>query len=369
MVGWKTDRKIVVFSVDDYGNVRLDSKQAREELESAGLSIKNRFDTFDALETTDDLDALYQVLTSVKDKNGHHAVFTPFALPCNINFEGIAETGYQQYIPELLPFTFQKQANRYPKDYRGAWELWKEGIQQGIFIPQFHGREHVNLKFFNDGLINKDYELLAALKNRSYTGFSSGNYKTISPMAAFDFWDFEENGNFDKVIKEGLNAFEEVFGFRALNFNPPAGREHPVIHNMLKKSGIQFIDTPILKKEHQGNGKYKRVFNYTGKTNNLGQIYLVRNVVFEPTDKRGVDWTSYTLAQIDAAFRWNKPAIVSSHRVNFCGHIDPENRKEGLNVLQQLLDNIVEIWPDVEFMAADELGNLIKSELSVAASV
>jgi len=27
--GWRTSRKIVVFSVDDYGNVRLDSRQAR----------------------------------------------------------------------------------------------------------------------------------------------------------------------------------------------------------------------------------------------------------------------------------------------------------------------------------------------------
>jgi hypothetical protein len=29
LVGWRTKRKIVVISVDDYGNVRLDSKKAR----------------------------------------------------------------------------------------------------------------------------------------------------------------------------------------------------------------------------------------------------------------------------------------------------------------------------------------------------
>jgi len=65
------------------------------------------------------------------------------------------------------------------------------------------------------------------------------------------------------------------------------------------------------------------------------------------------------MKQIEAAFLWNKPAIISSHRVNFCGHIDENNRKKGLTSLKQLLDEIVKRWPDVEFMSADELGDTI----------
>jgi hypothetical protein len=61
------------------------------------------------------------------------------------------------------------------------------------------------------------------------------------------------------------------------------------------------------------------------------------------------------MKQIETAFRWNKPAIISSHRVNYCGHIDPNNREIGLSALKNLLDQIVNKWPDVEFMAADEL--------------
>ena len=87
---------------------------------------------------------------------------------------------------------------------------------------------------------------------------------------------------------------------------------------------------------------------------------MVRNVVFEPTEDRGIDWIGYTLKQIEIAFRLKRPAIISSHRVNFCGHIDPANREKGLNALKNLLQEIVKKWPDVEFMAADELGELIK---------
>ena len=37
IVGWKTKRKIIVLSVDDYGNVRLASREARKTLDKAGI--------------------------------------------------------------------------------------------------------------------------------------------------------------------------------------------------------------------------------------------------------------------------------------------------------------------------------------------
>jgi hypothetical protein len=362
LTGWRTKRKIVVISVDDYGNVRLDSKKARESMDRKGVKARSRFDELDTLETRVDLEALYEVLTSVKDKNGKHAVFTPFAMPCNINFEKVAETSYSEYFYELLPETFEKLSEYQPEAYTGAWDLLSEGIEKGLMIPLFHGREHLNLKVFEEKLKNRDREVLISLKNRSYCGISDSGYSTISPYAAFDFWDFKENRRFDDIILDGLDAFEKVYGYRSDHFNPPGGRENPAIHKALKENGVKYIDTPLVKNEHQGNGKYKKVLNYTGKKNKLGQTYLVRNVVFEPTDNRGVDWVNYTMKQIEAAFRWNRPAIISSHRVNFCGHIDEENRREGLRALRELLQKIVQRWPDVEFMAANELGDLVSGE-------
>ena len=90
--------------------------------------------------------------------------------------------------------------------------------------------------------------------------------------------------------------------------------------------------------------------------------YQVRNVVFEPTNEIGFDWVNYSLKQVEAAFRWNRPSIISSHRVNFCGHIDPKNRETGINALKKLLKKIVKKWPDVEFMSSVELGELIAQQ-------
>ncbi len=359
IVGWKTKRKIVVFSVDDYGNVRLDSKAARNNLDKAGLTIHTHFDAFDALETKQDLELLFDALSSVKDTNGNPAVFTPFAVPCNIDFEKMADTNFETYYYELLPDTYSKL-----KGYEGTWDLWKEGMTKGLLVPQFHGREHLNLKIFEEKLANKDAELLTALKNRSYTSISSSGYPTISVTAAFEFWEFKENERFKNIIEDGLNAFEKVFGFRSTHFNPPGGREHPVIHQYLKDCGIRYIDTGFIKKEHQGLGKYKTAVNYTGKRNHLQQLYMVRNVVFEPTDTERNDWVDFTLAQVAAAFRWNKPAVISSHRVNFCGHIEETNRQKGIDALQQLLKKMTARWPDIEFMAASQLCDIIEQETS-----
>ena len=357
--GWKTPRKIVVISVDDYGNVRLDSKKARGTMDKEGLKVLTRFDAFDTLETKEDLEMLFETLTSVKDKNGRCSVLTPFALPCNINFEAMDADGYNKYIYELLPETYEKLTIIDSFAYDGAWDLWKEGISSGLMVPQFHGREHINLKVFEEKLLQKDRELLTALKNRSLTSISGSGYATINYTAAFEFWEFKENERFTEIVKDGLDKFKQVFGYRSVHFNSPGGREHPVIHEVLKEEGIKYLDTPLIKTEHQGKGKYKKVINYTGKKNNLGMTYEVRNVVFEPTHDRSFDWLNFTLKQIEAAFFWNKPAIISSHRVNFCGHIDPKNRKKGLNALGELLQKIVQKWPDVEFMAANELGDLI----------
>ena len=361
-IGWKTKRKIVVFSVDDYGNVRLHSKEAREKLDQAGLKVYSRFDLYDTLETKQDLEQLYAVLDSVKDKNGRSAVFTPFSLPCNIDFDKMKADNFQKYYFENLPVTYSKLAKEQPEAYKGAWELWQEGIAKGFLKPQFHGREHLNLFVFNDKLEKRDPELLAALKNKSYTSISDEDYPTMSSTAALDFWDVDDNEKLKPILVEGLQLFKEVYGYPSNYFTPPVYQIHQSLFSTLKQNGIKYIDLGLVRKEHQGRNSSKTSFNFIGKKTTEGLTIMVRNIVFEPTEDRGLDWVNFTMKQIERAFRWNKPAIISSHRVNFCGHIDPKNRAIGLQALQKLLQEIVKKWPEVEFMAANELGDYLTNQ-------
>lgn len=360
--GWKSARKILVISVDDYGNVRLDSKKARTNMDKAGLKVHSRFDAYDTLETREDLEALYEVLDSVRDSKDRAAVFTPFAMPCNINFEAMAKDDYQSYIAENLPETYRKLEDLQPDAYSGAWDLWQEGIYKGLMMPQYHGREHLNLKSFEAKLVARDTEVLTALRNRSYTSISRSGFPNISYTAAYEFEELNENQSFKFILQDGLDRFEEVYGYKSVHFNSPGGREHSMIHPFLKEKGVKYLDTPFIKLQHEGGGKYQRSLNWTGKRNAEGQIFQVRNVVFEPTDYRGFDWVDYSFRQISTAFKWNKPAIISSHRVNFCGEIDPENRRKGLQALKALLQRIVKHYPHVEFMSSVELGKVISND-------
>src|SRR5690606_28867615 len=107
-IGFTTKRKLLVISVDDYGNVRIASRQALENLDKNGLKKQSIFDHYDTLETKEDLLSLFEVLDSVKDIKNRPACFTPFALAGNIDFERIAESGYQTYFFESLKETFEK---------------------------------------------------------------------------------------------------------------------------------------------------------------------------------------------------------------------------------------------------------------------
>ena len=357
--GWRTQRKIVIFSVDDYGNVRLDSKQARKNLDQAGLKIFSRFDAYDTLETYEDLEQLYAVLQSVKDKHHRSAVFTAFTLPCNIDFDRMSKEGNRTYQYELLSKTYENQALRQPQAYRGAWQLWQEGIQEKLLRPQFHGREHLNLKIFEDKLKKDDPELLANLENYSFTSISDNSYSNLGFTAAFSFQKKEDINVFLHILETGVDSFIQVFGYTPTAFTPPATEFPTELEKELLRFGIHHLDKPFQKRRHMGNGNYKKEWNFLGYKKNTKLVNLVRNVVFEPTDDRGFNWVDYTFKQVETAFFWGKPANISSHRVNFCGHIDPKNRTKGLNDLRSLLKKIVQKWPEVEFMSADALGELI----------
>jgi hypothetical protein len=358
--GWRTNRKLIIFSVDDYGNIRLSSKTALDNLQKTQIPFNSHFDRLDTLETREDLESLYEVLDSVRDKHGNPAVFTPYALSCNIDFKAMAANDYDEYICELLPKTYEKSAAEDAKAYEGTWNLWQEGIKKGFMKPQFHGREHFNLNIFNDLLAKRSENLIKVLKQNSYVSIPEHtNYKQ-GWTAAYSFDEKKETEGFLDNVADGLKQFKEVYGYESKVFTPPAQQFPLHLESGLVDLGLKYLDQSRSANRHLGSGEYLTEKHKLGGGTNM--MELVRNVVFEPTTPRISNWVDFTFKQIEAAFFWKKPANISSHRVNFCGHIDEENRKVGLTALKQLLDKIVRRWPDVEFISADQLGDIISKE-------
>ena len=119
----------------------MPSKEVYDRLLKEGYRVdKNCYERYESLATEDDLTALFEVLDKHTDYKGHHPVITANCAVANPDFEKIKANGYQSYYYE--PFT--ETLKRYPH-FERSFELWKQGMRAGMFQPQFHAREHLNV--------------------------------------------------------------------------------------------------------------------------------------------------------------------------------------------------------------------------------
>lgn len=354
--GWTTNRKLIIIESDDWGSIRMPSKGAYSAMLKEGVRVNEcPYCSYDSLESEEDLQALFDVLTSVKDSKGNHAVITANAIMANPDFEKIEQSGFKEYHYELFTETYK----RYPQ-HKNSFNLLKEGIQTKIFIPQLHGREHVNVHRWMRALQNGSEETLKAFKLNLF-GISTTitNEKRKSYMPAFDFDDESEMAKHTDIVKDAVSIFEQLMGYRSVSFVAPNYTWHNSLEKDLDSAGIKTIQGSKFQMVPQQGAPYKKVKHYTGQKNNLGQIYTSRNCLFEPSEAKTRDWVTNCLNEINIAFRWKKPAIISSHRLNFIGSIAEENRTKNLEMLKVLLNSILKKWPDAEFISSADLAELM----------
>ena len=310
---------------------------------------ENRYNKFDSLENAEDLDLLFEVLKSVKDMHGRPAVITPVVNVANPNFEKIKESAYTTYYYE--PFT--ETLNRY-ENGTGTYSKWQEGIRDGIFIPEYHGREHISVQHWLKELRGGDKKLLYAFEHNFVSVPMDNINLSLSEFRPEFYFDNASQIDFLKSsISDGTKLFRRIFGYIPRAFVPSNGIFHPVFERIVADSGIKNLYVNHFNSVPRGNGGLRQKYYRVGRTTSYGLTYYTRNCAFEPTDS-AYQGISLTLRQIEAAFRWGKPANISTHRVNFVGRINPSNRETGLHELRKLLASIIDKWPDVEFMSTGE---------------
>ena len=226
-----------------------------------------------------------------------------------------------------------------------------------MFHPQFHGREHVNVVRWIEALKKRTPEIMFTFDNNT-TFSGDGDYNF---MEVLDYNTPDDLFQMKESLKEGLDLFENIFGFRSKSFIPPCYAWDSEVEETLAKNGVKYIQGLFVQSVPTGTFEvYKNKYHFLGNKNKHGQYYLVRNCFFEPSlAENNSNPVEECLRRINIAFNWNKPAIISSHRINFMGSLDPKNREVNLKLLDSLLKKIIKRWPDVEFMTSDQLGDLI----------
>ena len=157
---------------------------------------------------------------------------------------------------------------RYPM-HSGSFNLWREGIENRLFIPQFHGREHLNITSWLRALRSGNKDTLTAFDQHMF-GISPRNHVDSGHyQSAFNIRDLAEIDFLAEVIRDGLNLFEELFGYRAAFFVPANGYFNNRLEKNLLESGIKYVGASKIQHEPIGNNKYKRRFHYMVKKINI----------------------------------------------------------------------------------------------------
>jgi hypothetical protein len=361
VLGWRTKRKIVVIESDDWGMIRMASKNAFNRLLAKGYPVdKCVYSRNDALESNEDVLGLLECLQGVKDKYGNYAKFTLNNIVANPNFLAIRDSGFEGYYFE----TFRETQKLY-RDTDRVFDLYLEGLDKGLLRMQLHGREHININRWLHSLKNCNKSLRDSFDEGMFTVPTGGSVSCRRDyLDSFGYFDHLLESH-EMILRSAMSLFIGMWGYTSESFIAPCYVWSPSLENVLLSVGVKYIQGTHVQKIPHKNTHFcmGRKYHYQGQRNKNDQIYLVRNVFFEPSIRPGIDNISFALAGISNAFLNRKPAIISSHRVNYIGRIRSENRSNNLRMLSKLLRDIVRKWPDAEFMTSDELGGLMEKDI------
>jgi hypothetical protein len=347
----------VVFESDDWGSIRMPSKKIYNNLLDKGIRVdRSVYDTFDILEQREDLEYLFNLILRVEDLKGNHPIFTFNTVMGNPNFDLIRKSNFTEYHRESFFTSYEK----YNQDNMS--NQWYKAISENLIHPQFHAREHVNVSLWMRALQSNHNETRIAF-DQNFFGLKTEIPSSIQNNFLAAYWAEGSNDLREKlnIVENGLQIFRSIFGFSSTSFTACNYIYPSEMEKAFSDLGIKFIQTQHGHISPAVNNQKKKVIrNFTGQINQADQIYLVRNCTFEPSLYSNLDSVKSCIKEISTAFMWNKPAIISSHRINYVGGLSMKNRDKGLSNLEKLLSEIIKKWPDVEFMSTYELGNLIK---------
>jgi hypothetical protein len=353
--GRRLGKKYMVIESDDWGSERIPSKEALKRLVSDSISLfNNPFNYLDSLETENDLSALFEILTGYKDRNGNHPVITANTITANPDFGKISASGFKDYYYESTLKTYRNKHG-----CENSYSLIRDGIAKGIYHPQFHGREHLNVNQWLTSLQSGNEIVTRAFKAGIYgIDLDTNLTRRENFMAAFDIGSDREFDEHRVIIKEGTTLFRNTFGYNSKSFIAPCYIWHPSLETSLKENGVDYVQGLPIQYAPEIGRDYRKIYHYQGEKGKTGMVYFVRNCFFEPSLDNKFNWIEECLRRIKIIFFWGKPAVLGTHRINFMGSLNEENRKANLRLFSELIKMILKNWPDVEFTTTDKLGEL-----------
>ncbi|MHB9103366.1 MAG: hypothetical protein ACYC2E_17890 [Sulfuricella sp.] len=317
---------VVIFESDDWGAGPLDQAKALENLR--------------------------EILARFKDRMGRTPVATLGIILATADTQRIRNAGGVEYFSASLSEPV----------YAPLREVMNEGVRQGVFALHLHGMEH----YWPQALMEaatKDANIRDWLQSDGIPSTESlpsplqarWTDASVLPSRALD----------SAALHAAVTAEASLFG-TCFNVRPRVAVATTFVWTeeveaAWAKAGVDIIITPGVRytcRDATGKpgGEDKRMVN--GELSKSGQIYLVRDVYFEPM----LGHTPVRLVN-DARVRarLGRPCLVEMHRFNFIGAA--EKCDTSLRVLEAALEQLRRTFPEIRFMTSLELADAMRTKM------
>jgi len=235
------------------------------------------------------------------------------------------------------------------------------GIEQGTFVPQLHGLEHLNGNAFAQICTQRDPRTEQAQSTPNWWDWETlasplqGHYVNGSSLPTTPISKTEAN----LIINSATKIFQELFKHPSISTVAPCYLWNDEIEHEWNKQNIKIIQTAGYRcTGRDSTGKYTQNPSIirAGDKNKFGQTYLVRNVMYEPVDGKNTADTAYQEAF--SAYKQAQAITISTHRYNYTR--SEEQCSNSLTGLNNLLRKITQL-PNIRFLSSPELGEVIRT--------
>lgn len=317
---------VVIFESDDWGAGPLDQTKA----------LKN----------------LNEILARFKDEMGRAPVATLGVILATADTRRIRDAGGAEYF----------SANLSEPVYAPLREVMEEGVRQGVFAMHLHGMEHYWPQTLMQAAV-KDASVRNWLQSDGIPGTESlpsalqarWTDASVLPSRAL------ESEALHAAVTEEASLFGACFNLRPRVAVATTFVWTEEVEAAWAKAGIDVIITPGVRytcRDATGKpgGVDKRMVN--GELSKSGQIYLVRDVYFEPMLGHKPE---RLVSETKERAHLGRPCLVEMHRFNFIGAA--EKRDASLRVLEAALEQLRRTFPEIRFMTSQELAEAIRTKL------
>lgn len=329
------DDKYIIIESDDWGMERALNTETIEWMKIKFGEEKFSRWTTDTLETTEDIEMLYELLDEYKNKFEYPPVVTANFITHNIDYSSPQELKFISLNEKFKNGTYQRLN-----------ELYFTGIKKGNIFPQLHGYSH-----FDVSLLMRYFETDEGKEAFEKAFFTARS--TVKGNLSFLHGEMSLNNFKTNRFKEACTEFKNFFGYSSGSVIPPTFMFDKEFEEILKENKITLIQSS---NRLQSTDKKRYNFPYFRIKNGL--IRSVRNARLDPHP----DYKFYykqCIDSIDKAFENRNPAVIDFHRVNISGKFVPDYRDRTLAELKKLFDEIYERWPDAKFIHTQKFNELL----------